>query len=309
MGFSTSVVFLLIFTTGMAIGAGLYTTQSEYSSEVQGATDEQATRMTEQIYTDIEILNYSIYVNRTYDFSTGAQVDKWAAEKTDELTNPPSTGPFISDERNFDIDDYNAISVFPPNNNRADTTIDVNRYAIHHFLFTIYEAPEAIFNLSIYWEGYAEQYPTYVYIWNYASGWELIGIGTSTSSDNVITKDFTVNNANIANYIDEYGYLHLVATSYASIARQELYTDFVRVFTEIGGLWVKNTGEITLEPDHAVLFDNSAYVASSQYATNMAGEYWEPGEILVIKYNPDPGSHLFKVTTENGVSDSYRYEP
>lgn len=308
MGFSTSAAFIILVTAGVTAALGLQGAFSTYSSDVEGSSAEQSARMTEQIYTDIKIVNYSTYVNRTYYFDSGsAQVDKWAAWNDSQPTNPPPNGPFIPGEVNFANNQYNQLA--NPTNSYADTSIDNGRYAIQHFFFTIYENPEAIFNLSVYWEGYGTQNLSYVYIWNYYGGWELIGIGTSTSSDNLITKDLTVNNADISDYIDKYGYLHLLVTSYESSGNQRLRTDFIKVFTEVGGLWVENTGETILDPLHAVLFDNSAYVPPSRYVTNMRSGYWDPTEILVLKYNPSPGSHLFKVTTENGVTDSYIYAP
>lgn len=306
MGFSTSAVFLLLFTAGIATGSGLFATLRGYTDKVQEVADEQSDRMADEMHTAIAILNYSTYANKTYDFWTGQRTDKWAAEKRDELTNPPSTGPFIFDERDLS-DPYNDLR--DSNNVWAVRSIDTNKYGTHHFLFTISEDPDTIFNLSVLWEGYGDQTSSYLYIWNYhALSWELIGIGTSNSSDNIVSKDLTINSATIANYIDGSGYLHLVATTYEGSGRRELYTDYVRVFVEAGGLWIKNTGKTTLDPLYVLLFDNSAYIASSQYSTSMPTEYWEPKEVLVLKYNPAPGSRLFKAAAENGVTDSY-YAP
>lgn len=282
----------------------------EYTGEVQEAVEEQSDRIAEEIYTDIVILNYSTPTNMTYDFSTGKRVDKWAAEKKGESTNPPSTGPLISGESDFSPAEYDAIDT-SNDNQWADTAIDDDMYATHHFLFTISEDPATIYNLSVLWEGYGTQHPSYVYIWNYdASDWELIGIGTLTEPDNIISKDLTVNSANPPTYIDDSGYLHLVATSYESGGKQKLYTDYVRVFVSTGGLWVKNIGETTLDPSYAVLFDNYEYVEPSTYSATVNGDYWDPTEVLRIAYNaPTSISHLFKVTTGNGVSDSYYYAP
>jgi archaellum component FlaF (FlaF/FlaG flagellin family) len=308
VGFSTSVAFIILITAGITAGLGLDSILTAYSNSVESAGDEQSDRMEEQIYTDIVILNFSASANATYDFSTGAQVDKWAAKYKKEPSNPPSTGPFIDGEDNFGGGDYTDIQT--SNDNRADTDIDNGKYATHHFLFTISEDPATIYNLSVLWEGYGKQHPSYVYIWNYdALDWELIGIGTSTSSDNIVSKDLTVNSADPSVYL-EAGNLHLVATSYESSGKQKLYTDYVRVFVSTGGLWVKNIGETTLDPDYAVLFDNSAYIDSSKYSSNVDGGYWDPTEVLRIAYDASTSiSHLFKVTTGNGISDSYYYAP
>jgi len=310
VGFSTSAAFIILATTAITVGLGLLGVQNAYSDNVKSAGEEQRDRMADEIYTDIVILNYSTPGNVTYDFSTGAQVDKWAAWNQSTPTNPPSTGPFIPGERDITDGGGNYQTIATSNNVRHSTQININHYATHHFLFIISEDPSTIYNLSLLWEGYATQYPTYVYIWNYdASDWEMIGIGTP-GSDNVVSKDLTVNSANPPTYIDGNGYLHLLATTYASSGNMYLRTDYVRINVSTGGLWVKNIGETTLDPSYAVLFDNSMYIGPSTYSATVDGDYWDPTEILRIAYNASTSiSHLFKVTTGNGVSDSYYYAP
>ncbi len=304
MGISTSTVFFLLLTAGLILGAGLLDAHTAAEQEIQDTIAEKREGLTAEILTDIKILSFSTPSEVTYDFWTGQRTNKWAAEKENELTNPPSSGPFIDEE--VDISDpYNDLR--SSNNVWADVAIDNDRYGVHHFLFTITQDPSTIYNISVLWEGYAENDASYVYIWNYASAsWELIGVGPSTSSDNIVTKDLTVNSATPANYVDSGGYLHLIATSYRIGGQVDLFTDYVRVFVSAGGLWVKNTGEKILDPDYTVLFDNDELVDEGSYTRRVDGGYWEPGEVLRLGYNPSPGSRLFKVVTENGIADAYR---
>lgn len=304
MGFSTSAVFFLLLTTGLAMGMSLYTTRGEHIEEIQKAEAEFTAKMDEEIHTSITILKYDIPYNYTYDFTIGRQADKWAARKPDELTNPPSTGPFIYDETEFSGDMYDDIEA--SDDDSANTDITNKRYATHHFIFTINEDPADIYNLSVLWEGFGTQNPAYVYIWNYDSqSWELIGVGTDTSSDNVITKDFIVGDYDLAGYIDASGYLHMVALSYETSGTRRLRTDFVRVNVSIGGIWIQNTGETTLDPDYVMLFSDGAAVPQQLYSVFVDGGYWDPGEVLRISYNSTDVSEI-KVTVENGVTDTFR---
>ena len=304
MGFSASAAFFLLLTTGLAMGMSLYTTRGGHIEEIQKAEAEFAAKMDEEIHTSITILKYDIPDNYTYDFTTGRQADKWAARKPDEPTNPPSTGPFIYDETEFSGGMYDDIEA--SDDDRANTGITNKRYATHHFIFTIDEDPADIYNLSVLWEGFGTQNPAYVYIWNYDSqSWELIGVGTDTSSDNVITKDFIVGDYDLAGYIDASGYLHMVALSYETSGTQRLRTDFVRVNVSIGGVWIQNTGETTLDPDYVMLFSDGAAVPQQLYSVFVDGGYWDPGEVLRISYNSTDVGEI-KVTVENGATDTFR---
>jgi archaellum component FlaG (FlaF/FlaG flagellin family) len=309
LGFSTSAAFILLLTAGLTIGLGFNSILNVYSTTIERAAEEQSNRIADEVYTNIVILSYSLPVNVTYDFSAGRRIDKWAAWNQSTSTNPPDSGPFIPGERDFSDNEYNGIAA--PGGGQAITPISVNHYATNHFLFIISQNPETIFNLSVLWEGYGENDASYVYIWNYgASNWELIGVGASTVSNNVVFKDLTVNNANPSDYINRNGYLHLLALSYANTGNQNLHTDYARVFLSMGGLWVKNIGETTLDPTYAILFDDSNYIDPNKYLISVDGGYWNPGEVIRVTYNASMTSgHLLKITTGNGVSDSYYYIP
>jgi len=161
----------------------------------------------------------------TYDFSTGEGSDKWAYEKQNEGSKPPSTGPTISGETEFTP--YTAIE--SSDDSRYQTAINKNDYATHHFNFTIMESPSNITDIFVLWEGYGTDNPSYLYIWNFNTpGWELVGNGSSTSNDNIISKNFTTN---FDDYIDANGLLHLVSMSGWTMGMSTRYirTDYVKV--------------------------------------------------------------------------------
>ena len=70
---------------------------------------------------------------------------------------------------------------------------------------------------------------------------------------------------------------------------------------------VKNTGRTTLNPDYVYLVDDDAWVPEGEVTHNMAGEYWEPEELLEINYTASIANHTFKVITEKGVADEFPY--
>jgi len=165
-----------------------------------------------------------------YDFSTGAGIDKWAYEKSNEASNPPSTGPDIVDEYEF----TNYTEIATPDDVHYSTNIRSgggNRYATHHFNFSIDENPVVITNLYVEWEGYGTRSTSYLYIWNVStSTWERIGSGLKRDEDNIISKNFVTD---FENYIDGSGFLHVVAVTQRTGGGGKggtiLYTDYVKV--------------------------------------------------------------------------------
>lgn len=304
MGFSASAAFFLLITTGIALGVGLYTTRGEHITAIQDALEEQAAKMDQDIHTSITIVKYSPPGDVLYDFTTGRRVDKWAAYKSNEQTNPPSTGPFIDGETEFGNAMYNNIDT--SDDDWASTSINNGLYATHHFLFTIPQNLSEIYNISVLWEGHGTANPAYVYIWNYASSaWELIGTAPILGSDNVVVKDLVTGSFSPADYVDSNNFLHIVALSQRSGPPANLRTDYVRVGVSYGGIWVENTGESTLDPEYLVLFDNGAFVSLPGSAFTVDGGYWEPGEILRVNYSLSVLPRQVKVAAENGVSDTY----
>ena len=162
----------------------------------------------------------------TYDFKTGAGVDKWAYEKPNVDELPPDN---LAGETPFGS--YTQIA--SPDDVRYGTSIDRDQYATHHFVFTINERSPS--SLAVGWEGYGTEDISHLYIWNWGTGvWELIGTGDATASDNTINKVFTVGTGN---YIDATsGALHLIAMSLneqgGGGGTEFLYTDFVKIVTQ-----------------------------------------------------------------------------
>jgi hypothetical protein len=121
----------------------------------------------------------------------------------------------------FDSTGYTQIN--SSNDVPKPTAITRNKYATHHFNFTI--AEDSVSEITVLWEGHGDQYASYVYIWN-GTGWEDVGNNSATSDSNV-SKTFT---ANCSDYIDASDRLHLVATSNKTGGRpQKLKTDYVKV--------------------------------------------------------------------------------
>lgn len=304
MGFSTSAVFFLLFTSSVALGLEIYSLQVKHFDATKMFLDDRSVKMKDEIHTFIKIIKVTTSGSSYYDFATGRKIDKWAARKADEPVRPPSTGPFISGETEFSNNEY--VKIGDSDNVRVSTDITTGSYATHHFIFTIDEDPSDIYNLSVLWEGYGTQNPSYLYIWNYASnGWELVGVGYSTNSDNILVKDFIVGRASISDYIDSSGYLHLVVMSYESGGNRKLNTDYVRVAVTTGGVWVQNTGDTILDPDYLMLFHNGVLVSELSYTASVDGGYWEPGEVVRLSYNPKAGDEV-KIVVDKGVSDVYR---
>ena len=158
----------------------------------------------------------------TIDFTSGGGTDKWFYEKGDEVSNPPGSGPIITGES--EITSYGEIA--SSNDIRVGQVITINRYAIHHFKFTVDST--ALVNFNAHWEGYSSQYNSYLYIWNFGSqSWELIGTGTNNAADNFIQKTFT---SDLNNYINPDGHLHLAATSNKDTNKPHyLNTDYVKI--------------------------------------------------------------------------------
>ncbi|MCK5217326.1 MAG: hypothetical protein KAJ93_06040 [Methanosarcinales archaeon] len=157
----------------------------------------------------------------TIDFKSGGGEDKWGYETGNEGSNPP-TGLDITGE----AASMNYLAVANSDDGRESQLITKNYWATHHFKFTVDSA--TLINFTAYWEGYGNQYSSHLYIWNFAgSSWEIIGTGANTATDNIIQKAFTVD---LNNYINQDGYLHLVATSFRDAGPSKyLYTDYVKI--------------------------------------------------------------------------------
>lgn len=85
--------------------------------------------------------------------------------------------------------------------------------------------------------------------------------------------------------------------------------DITYVVYELGSfqVYVKNTGNIALDPEQAVLFVDDLLLPRQSYTHSMQGKYWEPGEITVFYLNVSSMSKV-KVVVEYGVYDIYKLD-
>jgi hypothetical protein len=168
--------------------------------------------------------------NITYNFSSGAGINKWFYHKNTETSAPPGSGPDITSE--VELTSYFAIAysdnVSTPKSPDSVNSGTNNRYNLHHFKFNINEPETAINSLTVLWEGYDTRRTSMFYIYNFgSSGWTSVGTGTSTTTDNIISTTYT---SNIGNYLNSAGRLDLVSTARdGNLVYYYLYTDYVKV--------------------------------------------------------------------------------
>ncbi|MEA1925149.1 MAG: NEW3 domain-containing protein [Candidatus Altiarchaeota archaeon] len=168
----------------------------------------------------------SIYVNKKYNFSSGAGSNKWAYEYSSSTTTPPGSGPNIPGEVEFSS--YSAIAA--SNNSRYTSIHAKNRGATHHFKYKLPEGYAGITGFHVLWEGYDSNSDSNLYIWNYsgAGSWINLGTGTNTVADNLINSSYY---AAFDDFIDSNDILHLLAenTLGSGAASVNLYTDYSEV--------------------------------------------------------------------------------
>lgn len=139
---------------------------------------------------------------------------------------PPSTGPIVDGQAEFNSNDY--AKIYATDDDKAESTSFLGKQ-LHHFKFKINEEVSEIKELSIRWLGHASNTHVNLYIWNFNdNSWELVGVNRFTHRDAPISKAF-INS--ISHYIDETdGSLYLVAiTRTVSFFNQHLYTNYVQV--------------------------------------------------------------------------------
>jgi hypothetical protein len=154
---------------------------------------------------------------KTYDFTNGSLLHK-AYEGYDNDKPPIVDASYF--EQELDNSEYDDISA--SDDNRAEysyvTHPPIDRYEFHRFEFKINESIPNISQLYIMHEGYGDAinynsglhtYGLVLYIWN-GSDWEEVDRNTA-SSDAIIEKTYT---SGLSNYVDDSGYLKLLATTY-----------------------------------------------------------------------------------------------
>ena len=170
----------------------------------------------------------------TYDFSTGAGVDKWAYRFQVEPKTPITNGvPDIG----FTDDEYTLIS---ENDHKLqkDSTDTYDYYAAHRFIFNISESVDSIVEIDVQWTGKGvtrdrrQEHGATLYIWNTTPGYYRELGNTTKRQRETLTGVIT---ANPENYIDTDGILTIlvVQNAYQSTPRGRalvsmLSTDYVR---------------------------------------------------------------------------------
>ena len=167
----------------------------------------------------------------TYDFATGAGVDKWAFRKQ-HFAKPPAVSDVPDDE--FTAEQYENIMV-DDGTMQVDASSGNGFYAIHRFNFSIAEPEGSITKLDILWDGNgAHDWGTdgaTLYLRNFETGsYEQLNM----SADIYITLEGTITD-NIGDYIDD-GSLIIIAEQNSAqwrfwrwTFRSQLGTDYVKV--------------------------------------------------------------------------------
>ena len=135
----------------------------------------------------------------TYDFATGAGVDKWAFMKQ-HFATPPAVSNVPDDE--FTAEQYENIMV-DDGTMQVDASSGNGFYAIHRFNFSIAEPEGSITKLDILWDGRGYHdlgiSGATLYIWNFETkSYEQLNMST----DIYITLEGTITD-NIGDYIDD----------------------------------------------------------------------------------------------------------
>jgi len=167
------------------------------------------------------LIMMGIAVSTTYDFSSDVGINKWAYEGH-SYEKPPSDLEIGS---SFSSGEYNAIAA--SDDNRASYSGGgEGSYDFHRFNFRIDEEIAQIKRLHVLHEGYGTQIPgngVELFIWNYSSNqWESVGYHTN-DYDTIIEKSYY---HGFSNYINETGFLQLLAITYEEGASCPFYYSY-----------------------------------------------------------------------------------
>jgi hypothetical protein len=161
----------------------------------------------------------------TYDYATGAGVDKWIY-KQEVSSQPPATNDVPNIEM---VGKYAKFSLNDGQLEKGRT--NGGMYPALRFQFTIQEDITDIKEIYVFWNGLFKRRggPAggKLYIWNFTSGsYELFG---STTLDNTEVDLTTTITTNTADYIDGNGYLHIISVGNDTNNRAETKTDYINV--------------------------------------------------------------------------------
>jgi PGF-pre-PGF domain-containing protein len=160
-----------------------------------------------------------------YDYSTGAQVDKWAYSGDAGNDGPPADNTTPS----TDIGEGNYAGIASSDDNNYTFTgigSAISNPTIRFYIL-ISEDPASVTQLDYSWEGYGAAGQTAAfYIWNVTnSTWELVGSHTN-GTDTTISG--TKTSADVGNYIAPEGAVQLLAVNETNRATV-ISTDYIKV--------------------------------------------------------------------------------
>jgi len=169
----------------------------------------------------------------TYDFSTGAGINKWAYQPQAQ-NNPPST----DSEPSTPLDNYSRIAA--DDGITAGHVADRNNYAAHRFLFTLNESAANITGLTVLWNGrglylfwlfgwHINSGGVNLHVWNVsAAGYDQLQATSSTVEENV-----TASLTTPSDYISPGGTITILVeqlrTSQGMFFYSYLATDYIRI--------------------------------------------------------------------------------
>ena len=147
----------------------------------------------------------------TYDFTTGAGIDKWAYRYQNNA-KPPATNdiPSIEFIKNLDRPNKDQYAKISTDNRKmqSDSTDVVGNYAVHRFVFNITQPVEDIVKVEVLWNGKGthtdrkELAGATLYIWNGTSGAYEELANTTSNKEVYLTGEVT---AEIGSYIGAAG--------------------------------------------------------------------------------------------------------
>jgi len=188
----------------------------------------------------------------TYDYSTGAQVDKWAYKG--EGSSPPADGPDITGQA--EVTDYTLIE---SSNDVRDSygPAAPGRRPYFNFKFTISETPSDITQLDLLFEGYpaAAGATVYLRLWNFGTlAWDQKAAIVATGG---VDENFTATVTTlIENYINASGYLYFLTQDGTN--KGTLYCDYVKV--DVTVVAVPPGKPVLYLPENATsTYDNTPY--------------------------------------------------
>ena len=310
-------------TRNITVMANTYVTNFESNQSVVGKT--RSVKLTARLLDDLSqpmegydlnfydttdetsiIYNYSSYPGTPYP-------GQKAYVSNNSGSIPPSSGPSIQNENEFNSTEYGGINT---SDNVYITTTSGSAKS-HRFEFNISENPNDLMTLYLYWEGKrSDTGNVYLMAWNYGnSSWVLLSKDSVGTSDKTLTYSL---NSNFADYINSSGDFNLLIEAAAGFGDQSFYTDYVYINATttyvIGTQTTNSTGYASITYD--VPSDSSLGMHS------LLAKYWgsdseyllESNDTITLKISsvpqindinatPQTQGYGFNVTLQANVTD------